>query len=196
MAFVQNQPNQTPYRPSRLFKRIPQPNVGSGQEQSTVYEGFYGEMPMPATQFATSVTALQSLDDAPSVATAMSNASVVQRTNRRNGMVATGGLQEYETPTPQMNNPVYTSKFQPELIGPHVNYYQNNGWYIAYPAASVMQGGMRNQMLSTRVDQLTTRTTGGPGPGSMRQAPRFKAVQTIPRYSTMPPSYPTSSANG
>jgi hypothetical protein len=179
-----------------MYQRIPAPGGENAQEASSVYSTYYGELPMPATSFVTATTALMSVDTPPSVRTVASNASVVQRANRRKGMVATGGVQWRNAPTPQYNDPVDSSKFQDLLVGPLVNYYMNNKWYIYYPAASVMQGGMHNLGWSERVPQLPTRTSGGPGPASMGQAPRFKAVQTVPRYSTMPPTYPTSSARG
>lgn len=178
------------------YQRIPSPQGENAQQASSVYNDFYGQLPMPATAFVTSTTRLQSVDTPPSVRTVASNASVVQRANRRNGMVATGGRQEYETTTPPVYEPVDSSKFQPVLMGPQVNYYQNDCWYIAYPTATISLGTDRNQGLSERVPQLPTRTSGGPGPATMRQAPRFKAVQTVPRYSTMPPTYRTSSAQG
>jgi hypothetical protein len=170
--------------------------VGTAEEQATIYAGFYGDMPVPATQYATTVTALASLEVPPSVRTAQSNASIVNRADKRDGLTATGGMQMYQTITPQVMDPPDSSKFQSFLIGPHVNYIQNSKWYIAYPAASVMLGGLHNLALSERVPQLPTRTSGGPGPGTMRQAPRFKAVQTVPRYSTMPQQYPTASTSG
>lgn len=178
------------------FQRVPTPGGENAQQASTVYEHFYGEMPIPATAFVTSATALRSIDTQPSVRTVASNASVVQRANRRDGMVATGGRQMYETTLPPVYEPVDSSKFQDWLMGPHINYILNKCWYIAYPAASVMLGGLRNQALSQRIPQLPTRTSGGPGPATMRQAPRFKATQTVPRYSTMPPKYNTASAPG
>lgn len=183
-------------RGSGAFRRVPDPGGESAAQASSVYEDIYGSMPIPATAFATSSTALHSSDISPSVRTVASNASVVQRANMRQGMVATGGPQSREAPIPQYNDPVDSSKFQDVLVGPLVNYYQNNCWYIAYPAATVMLGGMHNMAWSERVPQIPTRTSGGPGPASMQQAPRFKAVQTVPRYSTMPPTYPTASARG
>lgn len=194
--FTRNRPSGQPAPGSSAFQRIPEPGGADAQEQSSVYEGFYGDMPIPATQFATAVTALQSLDTPPSVRTVASNASVVDRHNRRNGIKNTGGRQLRREPTPQMNDPVFSSKFQNWLIGPQVVYSLNDCWYIAYPAATVMLGGMHNMMWSERTPQLPTRTTGGPGPAAMLPSPRFKAVQTVPRYSTMPPMYNTSSATG
>jgi len=171
----------------------PQVLGDSAQEASSVYDDFYGQMPVPATQFATSVTALSSLETVPSVRTAMANASVVSRHNRRNGIKNNAGYQIREAETPQIPRNVNSSRFQEWLVGDQVAFSLNDDWYIAYPAASVMLGGLRNLALSTRVAQLPTRTTGGPGPASMRPRPRFSRVQTIPRYSTMPPQYPTQS---
>lgn len=177
------------------YQRIPEPGGANSQEQSSVYDTFYGKMPIPATAFAMSSTPLRSVDVQPSVRTVAANASVVQRANRRNGMRSRGGYDMREAETPPVYEPVDSSKFQEWLVGPQVNFSMNDDWYIAYPAATVMFGGMRNLGLSQRIPQIPTRTTGGPGPASMRQAPRFKAVQTIPRYSTMPPTFPTASAN-
>jgi len=148
-------------------------------------------MPIPATAFATSATALRSTND-PSVRAPQWEAAVVQRANKRDGMIATGGRQSIKLVTPQVMDPPDSSKFQDWLIGPQVDYILTSKWYIAYPAATVMNGGKRNQALSTRVDQIPTRTSGGPTGSTMGAAPRFKAVQTVPRYSTMPPTYPTT----
>ena len=178
------------------FARIPRMGGASPEQQSAVYNREYGQMPVPATQFATSVTALQSLETMPSVNTVASNASVVDRHLRRNGIVYTAGRQSRVAGTPQRRQDVSSSAFQKWLLGPQVNYILNLDWYIAYPAATVMFGGDHNLALSTRVDQLQTRTTGGPGPSAMTPYPRFKAVQQVPRYSTMPPMYPTQSTQG
>lgn len=170
------------------------PNVTAEnpEESAAVYEGFYGEMPMPATAYANSASRLESLDVTPSVRTVASNASVVDRHNDLSGMVFTGGKQSRVARRPQWQQPVYSSAFQRHLIGPIVNYVLNDRWYIAYPAATVMQGGMHNLAWSEKVPQLPTRTTGGPGAGAMQAAPRFKSVQTVPRYSTMPTMYNTA----
>jgi hypothetical protein len=182
-------------RKPRTSQQVIGPDPGSADRAASVYKDVYGELPIPATQFATSVVALKS-DYTPSVRTVASDSSVVERANDKDGMRSTGGMQQYTTTTPQVYDPPDSSKFQPILIGPHVNYSQNDKWYIAYPAATVMNGGKHNLAWSEKVPQLPTRTTGGPGPASMRPAPRFKAVQTVPRYSTMPPTYPTASSQG
>lgn len=179
------------------YQRIPQPQSENGQMASTVYQGMYGEMPVPATNYVTATTALKSLETVPSMPTLMSNASVVSRKDKMTGYTPTEGRQNYETTTPPMYMSPYSSKFQPWLMGPIVNFVQNLFLYRAgYPAATVMNGGRHNLALSTRVDQLVTRSTGGPGPAAMTPYPRFSAVQNIPRYSTMPPQYPTESAPG
>lgn len=171
------------------------PNVtaDSPEGAAQVYEGFYGNMPVPATAYAASVSRLQSLDVQPSIRTVASNASVVDRHDRRNGLDYTGGRESRPGRPPQWNNPVYSSVFQRHLIGPIVNYVINRDWYIAYPAATVMLGGQHNMAWSEKTPQLPTRTSGGPGPAAMGPSPRFKSVQTVPRYSTMPTMYNTSS---
>jgi|SRR6516162_149041 hypothetical protein len=175
---------------NRLRPNVTNPGA-TPEEASSVYNGFYGEMPIPATAYAQSVSSLVSVEVPPSVRTVASNASVVDRRARRNGIVYTAGKQQRKVPDPQWNNPVLSSIFNRHLIGPHVNYILNACWYIAYPAATVMLGGQHNLAWSTKVDQLPTRTTGGPGPAAMLPAPRFKSVQTVPRYSTMPTMYNT-----
>ena len=184
----------SPFQRANRYQRIPSPDSESAQEASSVYSNRYGQMPIPATAFATSATALRSTND-PSVRAPQWEAALVQRANRRDGLTATGGLQTLKVVTPQVMDPPDSSKFQDWLIGPHVDYILNSKWYIAYPAATVMNGGTRNQALSTRVDQIPTRTSGGPTGSTMRAAPRFRAVQTVPRYSTMPPTYPTASTS-
>lgn len=187
MTFFQNKIAGQP----QLGNRVRNPQTA--EQAVSVYEGFYGEMPVPATAYANVASRLQSLDTPPSVRTVASNASVVDRRDRRNGLDYTGGRQSRKDPAPQMNNPVLSSDFQRWLIGPHVNYVLNDDWYIAYPAATISFGTMRNLAWSEKVDQLPTRTTGGPGPAAMLPAPRFKSVQTVPRYSTMPSMYNTQS---
>lgn len=177
---------------SRPRQFIPAPGGENAQEAVSIYHGTYGELPMPATAYVQSSTPLRSLDDTPSVLEDRYNASVVDRGNDKQGMISVGGRQNYQTTTPQVYDAPDSSKFQDWLMGPHVNYSLNNKWYIVYPAATVMNGGKHNLAWSERVPQLPTRITGGPGAASMRQAPRFKAVQVVPRYSTMPKTFDTT----
>lgn len=174
------------------YQRIPSPGGATPEQQSSVYMGVYGEMPMPATAFATSVSKLQSLEVEPSVKTSFANASLVDRRDRLNGYIPTAGRQSSQDQTPQYNKPVYSSEYQEWLIGPQVNFTLNLCLYRAgYPAATISYGTMRNLALSERTPQLPTRTTGGPGPASMTPSPRFRSVQQVPRYSTMPSMYNT-----
>lgn len=185
-------------RPSS-YQAMPEQGGMSPEQAATVYRTGarqYAELPVPATHYTLSSARLRSIDINPSVGTSKSNAAVVNRHDRMNGYTATEGRQSYETNQPQMMNPVRSSEFQPWLIGPIINFVQNLCIYRAgYPAASVMNGGLHNLALSTRVDQLATRPTGGPTQ-SMMTTPqrRFAKVQRIPRYSTMPASYQTESA--
>jgi hypothetical protein len=178
------------------YQPIPEPDGETAQEASTVYQQRYGELEMPATHYVTSVAPLASVDVVPSTPTDESNASVVQRALRTVGMRFLGGVTHREAPVPQMYDSPYSSKFNEILIGPHLNAALNDAWYIAYPAASVMNGGLHNLGLSERVPQIVTRSSGGPGPATMLPAPKFTRVQNVPRYSTMPQQYPTQSAKG
>lgn len=190
VTFTRNIVSGQPFTRNK-FQRIPQPGGENAQEASSVYAGFYGEMPVPDTAYITAVSRVHSFDIQPSVRTVASNASVVDRRDRRKGIDYTAGRQSRKSKTPQMLKPVDSSDFQEHLIGPQVNYILNDNWYIAYPAATISFGTMRNLGWSEKVPQLPTRTTGGPGPAAMLPAPRFKSVQTIPRYSTMPTMYNT-----
>jgi hypothetical protein len=185
-GFIRNRPAAAPSGPG----------LPNSQQDAAQLNQFYGEMPVPATQFATSVTALSSLEVIPSVRTVMANASVVTRRDRRNGLQYIAGRQSRRNQLPQQPTPVRSSRFEKWLIGPQVNYVLNDDWYIAYPAATVMFGGDHNLALSTKVDQLPTRTSGGPGPATMTAAPWLRKVQAIPRYSTMPPFYNTQTTQG
>jgi hypothetical protein len=101
-----------------------------------VYEGFYGEMAVPATAYANTTSVVQGREAVPSVRTVASNASVVDRHDRLDGIISTGGRFSRKEPTPEINDNVDSSKFQRYLIGPQVNYIINDKWYIAYPAAT------------------------------------------------------------
>lgn len=178
------------------YKPIPEPDGETAQEASTVYQQRYGELEVPATHYVTSDTPLKSTDVVPSTPTTESNASVVKRALRTVGLRFLGGVTHREAPVPQMYLSPYSSKFNEILIGPHLSAQFNDNWYIAYPAASVMNGGLHNLGLSERVPQIVTRSSGGPGPATMLPAPKFSRVQNVPRYSTMPQQYPTTSAKG
>lgn len=173
----------------------------TGEQASEVYFSSpgapYPSMPMPATHYVTSIAALQSSEDVPSVIPDYTTATIVNRHNQMHGYSPTAGRISYPTRTPQIYDSPDSSKFQEWLVGPQPNYVLNGFLYGAgYPAATVMNGGKHNLALSTRVDQLTTRSSGGPGPAMMRPMPKFRRVQTIPRFSTMPQAYQTESAPG
>jgi hypothetical protein len=183
-------------RMTTSYQAIPEPDSETAQEAATVYQQRYGELETPATHYVMSDAPLKSVDVVPSVATTESNASVVKRALRTVGLHFLGGVQHREAQAPQIPDNVDSSKFNQILIGPHLSAQFNDKWYIAYPAASVMNGGLHNLALSERVSQLVTRASGGPGPATMMPAPKFTRVQNVPRYSTMPQQYPTSSAKG
>jgi hypothetical protein len=186
-GLVKNRANQ--------FQRIPEPGGENAAQASSVYQGFYGEMPMPATTFVTSTSALKSLDIVPSVSPA-TKAPVVNRANNMQGYIASAGFSDRYNPMPQMYMSPYSSKFQPKTIGYLIDYVLNSFLYRAGVPVGIGRPGRATPNLSTRVDQLVTRSTGGPGPSFMMPAPRFKKVQTVPRYSTMPQAYNTESAPG
>jgi hypothetical protein len=171
------------------YQRVPGVQGMTGEQAASVYNERYGEMPVPATHYATAVTAMRSIEVTPSVAVT-SNKGIGQRGYIMKGYHPTEGRQSYEETPPPMNKPVYSSKFQDWLVGPIVNYVLNG---FLYRAAG---GYPMNLGLSTRVDQLATRSTGGPGPASMLPAPRFRRAPVVPKYSTAPQTYPLESSPG
>lgn len=123
------------------------------------------------------------------------NAPIVDRRPRMNGIQANyvyGGESQEVRPLPEA--PV-SSMFQQTLVRLWP-WMINHDWYIAYPAATVMNGGKHNLGLSERTPQLDTRITGGPGPQRMLARPQYRKVQDVQRYDTAPATYKTKAANG
>jgi hypothetical protein len=87
---------------------------------------------------------------------------------------------------------VNSSFFQNTLVQLH-DWQTNDGWYICYPAASVMFGSQHNTGLSFRTPQLQTQITGGPWPARMTPRNRYTRVQNVPRYNATPRHYNTKS---
>jgi hypothetical protein len=176
---------------------VPAPEGMTGAEASTVYlsgAAPYPQLPIPATQYATAETPLLSTNTPPSVGS-VTAAPVVNRAWDMWGYVGTSGRIQYETRQPQKRNPVESSEFQPILVGPQPNYILNGFLYRSGGFPAALAAGRRSPYLSTRVDQLVTRTAGGPGKGTMGTSQRrFTATQVVPRYSTMPRQYDTQSA--
>src|SRR5215831_2766566 len=108
------------FQRSNPFRRIPEPGGENAQEAASVYSDTYGQMPIPATAFATSTASIHS-DNPPSVLAPQWESAVVNRANKRDGMVATGGRQMFQVITPQVMDPPDSSKFQDWLMGPQVD---------------------------------------------------------------------------
>jgi hypothetical protein len=81
---------------------------------------------------------------------------------------------------------VNSSGFQNQLVQ-LMDWQINRGWYEA--------GFPRNLGLSTRVPQLQTNVTGGPGMSSSTQRPLFTKVQKVRRAGVKVNTYQTRSAN-
>lgn len=184
-------------RRRNIDTRIPTPQGTDATSAQEVYQGFYGELQPPATMYATSPSPLFSTDIVPSLPNSASNCSVVSARFGRAGLRYMGGWEPRQQPIPgaASTTAAISSEFQPTLMGMQPNAVFNDKWYIAYPAATVMNGGRHNLGLSERVPQLNTRSTGGPGPAAMRPYPRFNRVQRTPRYTTTPRSYNTQAGN-
>lgn len=125
--------------------------------------------------------------------TATTRSAVVVRAPRRGGMRSfySHGAVPMPNALPHPGasgvGNVESSAFQPYNIQ-LMDWQINPSWYEAgYP---------RNLALSTRVPQLQTNVTGGPGRSSSDQRPLFTRVQTVRRATVSVRSYPTRSANG
>lgn len=120
-----------------------------------------------------------------------SSSAVVDRHPRRGGMLSfyvTGAVRMPDAlPYPGADGvgEVNRSAFQPYLA-------QLTDWHINRAWAEA--GRPRNLGLSTRVPQLETNVTGGPGRSSQDQRPLFTRVQTVERARVTVRSYPTRSA--
>jgi hypothetical protein len=93
---------------------------------------------------------------------------------------------------------VRNTDFQTQLV--HLNDWQlNSKWYIFWngTGSGMFSGSKlpRYQYPSFRVPQISTRTSGGPGPVGMRMQPRprFTAVQRVNKYTATPRYYNTTS---
>lgn len=144
----------------------------------------------PATSYANVRSPLFTVTAKNSEYSDARNAPIVNRKPRKDGIVNDyvygGSPQEVRAlPTPPKS-----SAFQQTLVRLWP-WSINLKWYIAYPAATVMNGGARNLGLSERTPQIQTRTSGGPGAFLMGARPSFTRVQSVPRYSTAPATYDT-----
>lgn len=156
---------------------------------------YHATLEPPATSYVDTDTPLKSQQ--PALASRPTqNASLVDSRFHREGLVYSYSHGSRPSGIPQQAQAPQTSKYQPTNTN-LFDYVTNLGWYICYPAASVMLGGLHNLGLSERVPQLVTRNTGGPGTDRTRMLgkPQYTKVQNVPRYSTLPQNYNTTSAN-
>ncbi len=156
---------------------------------------YHAELDPPATSYTHATSPVHSTDVVPGLGHAY-EAPVVDARFHREGIDYAYSHGSRGTPVAQRTTVPESSKYQPSNVN-LFDYVINRGWYICYPAASVMLGGMRNQGLSERVPQLVTRNTGGPGTDRTRMTskPFYTKVQNVPRYSTLPQNYDTTSIN-
>lgn len=163
----------------------------SPQDPNPSEVSYRGDVPAPTRSYAASVseTAFGSTYSAPS-SEVWTRAPFVHRAPMRNGIMyayAHGG-EEMPLPVPYPGGGdgfVRSSWFQRVKV--HLfNYVQYRGLFMAgYP---------RNLGMTFRTEQLKTQVTGGPWPAKMGPKSIYSKVQVIPRYSTVPPAYPTKSA--
>ena len=154
---------------------------------------YRGDLVAPTTTYASAApyTPLTSRLHNPA-STNRTNSAVVNRQLRRGGILSFyvhGGVDmQGALPYPGAAGvgQVQSSRFQRWLVQ-LMDWQINPSWYEAgYP---------RNLALSTRVPQLETNVTGGPGKSSSDQRPLFTQVQTVKRANVVVRSYPTRSSN-
>lgn len=163
--------------------------MNDGRPSSTVQSKY--DVPPPVTTYAASAvyTPLVSQNYIPP-STNRTGAGVVNRRPRRNGQefFYSHGAVPMLPPIDQVaKGGVNSSRFQTSNVQ-LMDWQKNTAWFAAgYP---------RNLGWVTRVGQLPTKASGGPGNSTMEQRPLFPRVQRVPRYQATPPSYKTRSANG
>jgi hypothetical protein len=90
--------------------------------------------------------------------------------------------------------PPASSATQPMLVGPIVNVARNGFLRRAGVPLGIGYPGRAAPYDSVRTAQIATNpVTGGAGPGQSRPRPAFKRVQSVPRYTTQPKRYGTTS---
>lgn len=165
---------------------------------------YNADMEPPATSYATAKSPLSSRLARPVVGPKV-NAPFVSRKERMNGLRfnwSWGGVNmgEQVSSLPGvsagLNGLVRSTAFQTILVRLH-DWQTNDKWYIAWNGTGA---GMfmhskpeRYSYPSFRVSQINTSLTGGPGPKTMRMAPRprFTSVQAIRKYTAQPSYYNT-----
>lgn len=186
----------------------PYPDGGYGARLNSSLATKHAEMPVPATDYATTRSALSDRQPFEHQPITYRDSAIVSRIPRMLGLLfnwSWGGVDQGANtgslPQPGNNGLtglVNSTQFQRILVQLH-DWQLNRRWYIAYPmAGAVFQGGnaVRGTYPSFRAEQISANVTGGVGPGRMQPRPRFSAVQKIAKYNTTPRFYGTTSAMG
>jgi len=149
---------------------------------------YEGDLAPPETSYARAqdFTAFGSVQS-PDSSTAFTRAPIVARRLRQNGLeyvYSMGGeTRPVRLPYPGASSGnVWSSIFQTRLNQLRT-WTVNHGWYSAgYP---------RNLGWTFRTPQIKFNPTNGPTKAAMGPTPVFNRVQLVPRYSTVPRTYPT-----
>lgn len=192
----------------RAPRQAPSPIVPRGDtyakraaDSLSVYNA---DMEPPATSYATSSSPMSSRLARPVVGPKV-NAAFVSRKERLNGLRfnwSWGGVNmgnhtaSLPGTTSGLNGNVRSTAFQTTLVQLH-DWQTNDQWYIAWNGTGAgmfqHQKSERYAYPSFRVSQVSTSTTGGAGPTTMRMngRPRFTSVQAIRKYTAQPSYYKT-----
>lgn len=155
---------------------------------------YRGDLPAPVATYAASApsTPLMSRLFNPA-STNRTGSAVVNRQDRRGGhhFFYVHGAVTMPGPLPAPGagqvGGVQSSAYQRQLVQ-LMDWQVNTSWYESgYP---------RNLGYSTRVPQLQTNQTGGPGKSSSDQRPLFTRVQQVGRARAVVRTYPTRSGTG
>lgn len=188
------------------------PPVNPYDKRNSDAESVYNaDLVPPATSYATVRSGLSVQGFAPPTLRPKTRAAYVNRIERRDGirnMWSWGAVNMFpftaslpKKASGGMSPGVNSTEFQPNLVQLH-DWSQNDQWYICWngTGSGLFQGSqeIRYDYPSFRVEQVETRTSGGPGPvgTSMQPRNRYTAVQKIRKYTATPRYYNTTSGWG
>lgn len=169
---------------------------------------YNAEPAIPATMYAAAPSHLRSNYGMPSVSAYWMGAFVNRRPVmdgiEQTWIYGATDTRQVAPSTPStkggLNGRVNSTDFQGTTVQLR-GYGTNRLWYIAWSGtgSGIFKNGnpTRETYPSERVDQLDTRTSGGPGSVGMvmQPKPRFTRVQRIQKYNTTPKYYATTSNN-
>jgi hypothetical protein len=190
-------------RPGFSSVSTPHPDGGYAARANSSLDTYNAELPVPATNYANSSSALSDHLGEQHATISNRNAAFVSAIPRMVGLVFNwawgandmGAFTESLPHASGVSPMVRNTWFQRTLVQLH-DWQINRRWYIAAPmGGAVFMGGnpVRSTYPSFRTEQISVNTSGGVGPASMGPRNRYTAVQQVPKYNTAPRYYSTAS---